>query len=73
MLHYTVKRGDTLSKIAHEFHVSLRNLEAANPQIHDYNRIYPGEVINIPRGGSGNYNHYTVRTGDTLSKIVGAM
>lgn len=44
---YTVKRGDTLSKIAHAHHVSLKRLEAANPHL-DPNKIRVGQVINIP-------------------------
>ena len=45
---YTVQQGDTLSGIARRFGVSLADLERANPQITDPNRIFPGQVINIP-------------------------
>ncbi len=45
---YVVQRGDTLSGIARQFGVSLSDLEEANPQITDPNRISPGQVINIP-------------------------
>jgi hypothetical protein len=45
---YVVRRGDTLSGIARRFEVSLSDLEEANPQIVDPNRILPGQVINIP-------------------------
>ncbi len=45
---YTVQPGDTLSGIAEKFGVSLQALEAANPQIQDPNRIFPGQVITIP-------------------------
>lgn len=45
---YVVQRGDTLSGIARMFGVSLSDLEVANPQITDPNRISPGQVINIP-------------------------
>ncbi|MGH4002723.1 MAG: LysM peptidoglycan-binding domain-containing protein [Pseudonocardiaceae bacterium] len=45
---YVVQRGDTLSGIARRFGVSLSDLEEANPQITDPNRIFPGQVINIP-------------------------
>jgi tyrosinase len=37
-----------LSGIARRFGVSLTALERANPQIADPNRIFPGQVINIP-------------------------
>jgi spore coat assembly protein SafA len=45
---YIVQPGDTLSGIAERFGVSLSDLEKANPQIPDPNRIFPGQVINIP-------------------------
>ena len=45
---YVVKPGDTLSGIAQMFGVGLAALEAANPQIPDFNLIFPGQVINIP-------------------------
>jgi spore coat assembly protein SafA len=45
---YTVQQGDTLSSIARRFGVSLSDLEAANPQITNPDRIFPGQIINIP-------------------------
>ncbi len=45
---YVVQRGDTLGGIARRFGVSLSDLEKANPQITDPDRIFPGQVINIP-------------------------
>ncbi len=44
---YTVISGDTLSGIAARHGVSLKTLVAANPQIADANKIYPGQVINL--------------------------
>jgi LysM repeat protein len=44
---YIVKKGDTLSKIAHAHHVSLKHLEAANPKV-DPNKIHVGQTIMIP-------------------------
>lgn len=49
---YTVKPGDTLSKIASRNDLSLAQLLQANPQIKDPNRISVGDPINLP-GGSG--------------------
>ncbi|HTS15752.1 MAG TPA: LysM peptidoglycan-binding domain-containing protein [Candidatus Sulfotelmatobacter sp.] len=48
---YTVKSGDLLSTIASKFHVSLADLEAANPQITDPNKIKIGDKITIPVPG----------------------
>ena len=45
---YTVQRGDTFSEIAKRFGVSTNSLWAANPYIWDINRIYPGQVLNVP-------------------------
>ncbi len=45
---YIVQPGDTLSGIAEKFDVSLSDLEKANPQITDPDRIFPGQAIHIP-------------------------
>lgn len=50
---YTVKPGDTLSKIATRNGVSLAQLLQANPQIMDPNRIKIGDAINLPEGATG--------------------
>lgn len=47
----TVSRGDTLYSIARRYGVSLPRLTAANPQITDPNRIYPGQTVIIPANG----------------------
>ena len=49
--HYTAGRGDTLYSIARRHGVSLPHLVAANPQIANPNRIYPGQGIVIPTDG----------------------
>lgn len=45
---YTVRPGDTLSKIAMRNGVTLAQLLQANPQVKDPNRISVGDVINVP-------------------------
>ena len=47
---YTVKPGDTLSKIAKNNGVSMTQLLQANPQISDPNKIRVGDVITLPNG-----------------------
>ena len=47
---YTIKAGDTLSKIAARNGLSLAQLLQANPQITDPNRINVGDVLNLPNG-----------------------
>ena len=52
---YTIKTGDTLSKIATSCSVSLQQLEAANTQIANFNLIHPGDTVCVPAscGSSG--------------------
>jgi LysM repeat protein len=45
---YVIKAGDTLSKIATEYGLTLDELLAANPDITDPNRITEGQQIIIP-------------------------
>lgn len=49
---YTVKSGDSLSKIAEEFYGNAMKylviFEANKPMLKDPNKIYPGQVLRIP-------------------------
>lgn len=45
---HTVKRGESLWKIAVSYQVGLSEIKAANPTIKNYDLIYPGQQINIP-------------------------
>ena len=69
---YTVVAGDTMGTIAQRCNVTLAALVAANPTIPNPNRIFPGQVINIPTGGipPTGPRTYTVVTGDTLYRIA---
>lgn len=68
---YTVKVGDTLSGIATSHGLSLRGLEDANPQVKNFNLIYPGQVLHLSVGYTTPPTHnYTVKEGDTLSEIA---
>jgi murein DD-endopeptidase MepM/ murein hydrolase activator NlpD len=49
---YTVRPGDTISKIAMRNGVSVAQLLQANPQVTDPNRINVGDVLNIPNGST---------------------
>ena len=51
---YTVKSNDTMSKIAKRFGVTIEQLQAANPQIKDLNKIKLGDKIAIPTPTGGN-------------------
>lgn len=45
---HTVASGDTLWKIAVRYEVGLSEIKSANPQIKNYDLIYPGQIIQIP-------------------------
>ena len=63
---YTVKRGDSLDRIARSYGVSLRDLRAWNNL--SGSRIYPGQTLTIQSDEQPIY--YTVQRGDTLSTIA---
>lgn len=64
---YTVKSGDTLSKIAGTYGVAVGDLLSANPSIKNAGVIYVGEKITIPET---KFVSYTVQRGDTMSGIA---
>jgi LysM repeat protein len=67
-----VQPGDTLSGIAASHGVSLAALEGANPQISDFNMIYPGESVHLPGGATGSsapVQHYRTAHTSTASAV----
>jgi LysM repeat protein len=70
-----------MSNIAAKFKVSLAELEAANPQILDPNKIYTNELVHVPAATDPTHyptpvpTHvvtYVVQPGDTMSAIAAA-
>jgi hypothetical protein len=45
---YVVKKGDTMSKIANKFNLTVDEVLAANPQIKNPNKISIGDEVTIP-------------------------
>lgn len=45
---HAVAQGESLWKIASKYQVGLSEIKGANPQIKNYDLIYPGQVIQIP-------------------------
>ena len=45
---HTVAAGDSLWKIAVQYQVGLSEIKSANPQIQNFDLIYPGQKINVP-------------------------
>ncbi len=84
--YYTVKGGDTLSRIAGQFNTTVNKLAILN-DIHNVNRIYVGQRLLVRQPAeqqqqqttpkrtenntTTNSNTYTVKSGDTLSEIAG--
>jgi uncharacterized YkwD family protein/spore coat assembly protein SafA len=64
---YTVKSGDTLSKIATNNGLTVSQLMSANPSIKSASLIYVGQKITIP---STKMVSYTVQKGDTMYAIA---
>lgn len=82
---YVVVKGDTLGKIAKKNNVSLKTLEAANPGVLP-TKLKVGQKLSLPAGGAvapasaspitadvdAGGETYTVKSGDTLTKIAKA-
>ncbi|HEY2329740.1 MAG TPA: LysM peptidoglycan-binding domain-containing protein [Verrucomicrobiae bacterium] len=79
---YTVVAGDSLAKIAKKNGVTLKSLEAANPGVVP-TKLKIGQKLTIPAGGTLSAGAsaapaaadmggatYTVKSGDTLTKIA---
>jgi LysM repeat protein len=81
---YVVVKGDSLSKIAKKYGVTVKAIEAVNPGI-DPNKLKVGQKVTIPAGTgatgaatemtassgtSGGEQIYIVKSGDTLSRIA---
>ena len=49
---YTVKKGDSMWKIAVKYEIGISELIKANPQIKNPNLIYVGQKIYIPEASS---------------------
>lgn len=48
-LAHTVKKGDTITKIARENSLTIQELAEANPQISDLSLIYVGQTVNTTK------------------------
>lgn len=50
---YTIKYGDTMSKIASNFGTTVEKIMEANPYVTNKNRIYAGKTLQIPKFHEG--------------------
>ena len=71
---YLVQSGDTLSGIAASHGASLAAVEAANPQLSNFNLIYAGQTVKIPSGSAAAQTSYATQssagTGSTSQGTV---
>jgi LysM repeat protein len=77
---YTVVKGDTLATIAKKHGVTIKAMEAANPSVIP-TKLKIGQKLTLPAGGSAaaevnvpspGGEAYTIKSGDTLTKIAHA-
>jgi len=55
MHQHTVQQGDTLWKLSKAWGIPLETLIKANPQLKNPNVLLTGEIVNIPKIGSGHF------------------
>ena len=83
---YVIVKGDTFSTVAKKFHVSLKGLEDANPSV-EPTKLKIGQMLHIPPATASTATNtgataavssdssagqtYTVKSGDSLTKISG--
>ncbi len=65
---HVVERGETLSEIARRHGTTVKALQEANGLTGSV--IYPGQRLRVPAGRGGGSETYTVRRGDSLSRIA---
>lgn len=63
---YTVKKGDSLWKIAVKYQEGLSEIIAANPQFPNPNLIYPGDKVYIPKSSD------SISVEDEVIRLVNA-
>lgn len=49
---YYVQKGDTLYKIAQQYHMNLADLKSLNPHITNFNQIKPNDFIVVRKAGN---------------------
>jgi LysM repeat protein len=71
---YTVQKGEWLYSIARKLNLSVQAIQGANPGV-NLNLLLPGQVINLPGGGTASTSTATgkthvVKAGETLYSIA---
>lgn len=66
-MQYTVRKGDTLQKVANRFGISVEAVRCCNPGVVGV-RLIPGQILSIV----GSLRRYEIQPGDTLDFIAQA-
>jgi LysM repeat protein len=79
---HTIVKGDTFATLATKYHVPVKDIQAANPNLNP-TKLKIGDKVKIPAKSAttatgaattalanGDSNTYKVKSGDTLSKIA---
>jgi LysM repeat protein len=69
MMYHTVRKNESMAKIADLYGVPLYAVIKANPQYKNPSLIHIGDIINVPVDSENVPKTYTVISGDTLSGI----
>ncbi|MHA0857415.1 M14 family zinc carboxypeptidase [Paenibacillus sp. CMAA1364] len=67
MLQYTVRKGDTLARIAAKRGLKLENIVYANPWSSDQPYLIPGQILYLP---STPRRRYEIQAGDTMKNVL---
>ena len=67
-IRHKVKKGETIYSISRQYNVPLDLIYKYNPSAQK--GVKQGEILEIPQNGNSQYYYYTVKSGDTLSKIA---
>ncbi len=65
---YLVKGGDSITRIAKAYGLTVEKLLAANPQVDDPSKLFGGELLHIPNGRAENVPLFYSTPADTSSK-----
>lgn len=67
-IRHKVKKGETVYSISRQYNVPLETIYKFNPSTKK--GVKNGDIIEIPQKGNTQYYYYTIKRGDTLSKIA---